>query len=51
VFADSQKSVYKGGKKYGGMSEQEVRDLIDSLYGDSWISDELNDIKTNASDS
>ena len=45
VFASEQKSVYKNGKKYGGLSLQEFRDLIDTLYGDSWISDELNGVK------
>ena len=45
VFADAQKSIYKGGKKYGGTSLQEFHDLIDTLYDDSWISDEITNIK------
>lgn len=45
VFADAQKSIYKGGKKYGGTSVQEFHNLIDTLYDDSWISDEINGIK------
>lgn len=49
VFASEQKSVYKNGKKYGGLSLQEFRDLIDTLYGDSWISDELNGVKGDVS--
>lgn len=45
VFADAQKAIYKGGKKYGGVSVQEFHDLVDTLYDDSWISDEINGIK------
>ena len=45
VFADAQKAIYKGGKKYGGTSVQEFHNLIDTLYDDSWISDEINGIK------
>ena len=45
VFADAQKAIYKGGKKYGGTSLQEFHDLIDTLYDDSWISDEITNIK------
>lgn len=45
VFADAQKAIYKGGKKYGGTSVQEFHELIDTLYDDSWISDEINNIK------
>lgn len=45
VFADAQKSIYKGGKKYGGLSDQEFHDLIDSLEHDSWISDEISSVK------
>ena len=47
VFADAQKAIYKGGKKYGGTSLQEFHDLIDTLYDDSWISDEINGVKSN----
>lgn len=46
VFADAQKAIYKGGKKYGGTSVQEFHNLIDTLYDDSWISDEINGIKS-----
>lgn len=45
VFADAQKAIYKGGKKYGGVSVQEFHDLVDTLYDDSWISDEINNIR------
>lgn len=45
VFADAQKAIYKGGKKYGGLSDQEFHDLIDSLEHDSWISDEISSVK------
>ena len=51
VFADNQKSIYKGGKKYGGLSNQEFHDLVDNLYGDSWISDEINGVKQDILDS
>ena len=47
VFADAQKAIYKGGKKYGGLSDQEFHNLIDSLEHDSWISDEISLIKGN----
>lgn len=45
VFADAQKAIYKGGKKYGGLSDQEFHNLIDSLEHDSWISDEISSVK------
>lgn len=51
VFADNEKAIYKGGKKYGLPSDQEFKDLIDSLYGDSWISDEINNIKDDITES
>ena len=46
VFADAQKAIYKGGKKYGGLSNQEFHDLVDTLYDNSWISDEINGAKS-----
>lgn len=45
VFADAQKSIYKDGKKYGDISEQKFRDLLDAVENDSWISDELDGVK------
>ena len=45
VFADAQKAIYKGGKKYGGLNDQEFNNLIDSLENDSWISDEISSVK------
>lgn len=45
VFADAQKSIYKNGKKYGDISEQKFRDLLDAVENDSWISDELDGVK------
>ena len=45
VFADTQKSIYKDGKKYGDISEQKFRDLLDAVKNDSWISDELDGVK------
>lgn len=45
VFADAQKSIYKDGKKYGDISEQKFRDLLDAVKNNSWISDELGGVK------
>ena len=45
VFADAQKAIYKGGKKYGGLSDKEFHDLADTLDTNSWIADELASIK------
>ena len=45
VFADAQKSIYKDGKKYGDISEQKFRDLLDAVKNNSWISDELDGVK------
>lgn len=45
VFADAQKSIYKDGKKYGDISEQKFRDLLDAVENNSWISDELDGVK------
>ena len=45
VFADAQKAIYNRGKKYGGVSSSEFHDMVDSLYDDSWIKDEIDGIK------
>lgn len=45
VLANEQKAIYKNGKKYGGLDEQELRAFIDSLSGNSWISDEIDGAK------
>ena len=45
VFAEAQKAIYKGGKKYGGMSTQEFHDMIDAVRDNSWISDTINEMK------
>jgi hypothetical protein len=45
VFAHDQKAIYKGGKKYGGLSDKEFHDLADTLDTNSWIADELASIK------
>lgn len=46
VFADAQKAIYNRGKKYGGLSTSEFHDMVDSLYDDSWIKDEIDAIKS-----
>ena len=51
VFADAQKSIYKGGKRYGSITMQEFHDLADTLHGNSWISDELTTVRENILDS
>lgn len=50
VFADAQKSIYKNGKKYGDISEQKFHDLLDAVENDSWISDELDGVKSDITD-
>ena len=53
VFADAQKAIYKGGKKYGGWNTQEFHEHMAEYenYDDSWINDELDKIKQDISDS
>lgn len=51
VFADEQKAIYKNGIKFGGTSYQEFHEMIDQVYDDSWISDEINGIKGDISES
>ena len=47
VFADAQKAIYKGGKKYGGWTKQEFYHEMEEYesYDDSWINDEIAAIK------
>lgn len=53
VFADAQSAIYKGGKKYGGWSNQEFHEHMEEYenYDDSWINDEFNKIKQDILDS
>jgi hypothetical protein len=50
VFADAQKAIYKGGKKYGGVSVSEFNEMVETLYDDSWIKNEIDGIKGDISD-
>ena len=45
VFAEAQKAVYKGGKKYGGLSTQEFEALLDEQQHNSWITDEIQSVR------
>ena len=50
VFAKSQNAIYKGGKKYGGVSEQEFNDIIDAVRNDTYINEQITEIKQDVLD-